>query len=49
MLSKLIAIGGAVEEETFEVQVKIPIQETDSIIQALSASNNRNHPLSALP
>ena len=38
ILSKLIAIGGAVEEETFEVQLKIPISDSDSIISALQSS-----------
>jgi 5-methylthioadenosine/S-adenosylhomocysteine deaminase len=36
VLSKLIAIGGASEAESFEVQAKVRVQETDSIIQALS-------------
>jgi 5-methylthioadenosine/S-adenosylhomocysteine deaminase len=36
VLSKLIAIGGASEAESFEVQAKVRIQETDSIIEALS-------------
>ncbi|MCE1252810.1 MAG: amidohydrolase family protein [Anaerolineae bacterium] len=37
ILSKLIAIGGAIEEETFEVQVKIPIKDTQPVINALSS------------
>jgi 5-methylthioadenosine/S-adenosylhomocysteine deaminase len=36
VLSKLIAIGGASEAESFEVQAKVRIQEIDPIIQALS-------------
>lgn len=35
VLSKLIALGGSLEQESFEVQVKVKIAETDSIIQAL--------------
>ena len=35
VLSKLIALGGSMEEESFEVQVKVKITEPDSIIQAL--------------
>jgi len=35
VLSKLIALGGSLEEESFEVQVKVKIAEADPIIQAL--------------
>jgi 5-methylthioadenosine/S-adenosylhomocysteine deaminase len=35
VLSKLIALGGSMEEESFEVQVKVKITEADPIIQAL--------------
>jgi len=35
VLSKLIALGGSSEEESFEVQVKVRITEPDPIIQAL--------------
>jgi 5-methylthioadenosine/S-adenosylhomocysteine deaminase len=35
VLSKLIALGGSMEEESFEVQVKVKITEPDPIIQAL--------------
>ncbi|HEX6271276.1 MAG TPA: amidohydrolase family protein [Anaerolineales bacterium] len=35
VLSKLIALGGSLEQESFEVQVKVRITEADSIIQAL--------------
>jgi 5-methylthioadenosine/S-adenosylhomocysteine deaminase len=35
VLSKLIALGGSMEEESFEVQVKVKIEEADPIIQAL--------------
>jgi 5-methylthioadenosine/S-adenosylhomocysteine deaminase len=35
VLSKLIALGGSMEEESFEVQVKVKIMEPDPIIQAL--------------
>jgi 5-methylthioadenosine/S-adenosylhomocysteine deaminase len=36
VLSKLIAIGGATEEESFEVQVKARIADTGPILQAIS-------------
>jgi len=36
VLSKLIAVGGAMEEESFEVQAKVRIKDPDSVIQALS-------------
>jgi 5-methylthioadenosine/S-adenosylhomocysteine deaminase len=35
VLSKLIALGGSLEQESFEVQVKIKITDADPIIQAL--------------
>ena len=35
VLSKLIALGGSMEEESFEVQVKVKIAEADPIIHAL--------------
>jgi len=35
VLSKLIALGGSMEEESFEVQVKVKITESDPIVQAL--------------
>jgi 5-methylthioadenosine/S-adenosylhomocysteine deaminase len=35
VLSKLIALGGSLEQESFEVQVKVKITEPDSIVQAL--------------
>ena len=35
ILSKLIALGGSSEEESFEVQIKVRIAEADPIIQAL--------------
>lgn len=35
VLSKLIAIGGAMEEESFEVQAKVHIKDPDAIIAAL--------------
>ncbi|MFW5714173.1 MAG: amidohydrolase family protein [Brevefilum sp.] len=35
VLSKLIAIGGAMEEESFEVQAKVHIKDPDVIISAL--------------
>jgi 5-methylthioadenosine/S-adenosylhomocysteine deaminase len=36
VLSKLIAIGGALEEESFEVQVKLKINDPHAIIHALT-------------
>src|ERR1051325_3581627 len=36
VLSKLIALGGSMEEESFEVQSKVKITRADPIIQALS-------------
>jgi 5-methylthioadenosine/S-adenosylhomocysteine deaminase len=35
VLSKLIALGGSSEEESFEVQVKVKITEADPIVAAL--------------
>lgn len=35
VLSKLIALGGSIEEESFEVQVKVKITEAGPIIQAM--------------
>jgi 5-methylthioadenosine/S-adenosylhomocysteine deaminase len=35
VLSKLIALGGSMEEESFEVQVKVKITESDPIVRAL--------------
>jgi 5-methylthioadenosine/S-adenosylhomocysteine deaminase len=35
VLSKLIALGGSTEEESFEVQVKVRIAEADPIFKAL--------------
>lgn len=35
VLSKLIAIGGAMEEESFEVQAKVRISDPDLVIEAL--------------
>jgi len=35
VLSKLIALGGSTEQESFEVQVKVKITEPDRLIQAL--------------
>ena len=32
----MIALGGSLEQESFEVQVKVKITEADTIIQALS-------------
>ena len=35
VLSKLVAIGGATEEESYEIQVKVPIQDPEIILKAL--------------
>jgi 5-methylthioadenosine/S-adenosylhomocysteine deaminase len=35
ILSKLIAIGGAAEEESFEIQAKVRVKDLDSILQKL--------------
>jgi 5-methylthioadenosine/S-adenosylhomocysteine deaminase len=35
ILSKLIAIGGATQEESYEVQAKVPLKSTDHILEAL--------------
>ncbi len=37
VLSKLIALGGSLEQESFEVQVKVKIAEADPIIAALQS------------
>jgi 5-methylthioadenosine/S-adenosylhomocysteine deaminase len=36
VLSKLVAIGGAMQEESFEVQAKVHITDPDKIIEALN-------------
>src|SRR5215207_5776740 len=36
VLSKLIALGGSLEQESFEVQVKVKLTEADPILQALN-------------
>jgi 5-methylthioadenosine/S-adenosylhomocysteine deaminase len=35
VLSKLIAIGGATQEESFEIQAKVTIEDTQSVLDAL--------------
>jgi 5-methylthioadenosine/S-adenosylhomocysteine deaminase len=35
VLSKLIALGGSIEQESFEVQVKVKVTEKDPIVRAL--------------
>ena len=37
ILSKLIAIGGAAEEESFEIQAKVRVKEIDSILNRLQS------------
>ena len=41
ILSKLIAIGGAMEEESFEIQVKVPLENVQSILAALDGEEIR--------
>ncbi len=36
LLSKLIAIGGATQEESFEIQAKVPITDIAPVLEALS-------------
>lgn len=38
VLSKLIAIGGATQEKSFEVQIKVKVEDTEKIKQALVSS-----------
>ena len=35
VLSKLVAIGGASQEESFEIQVKVPITDPEPLLQAI--------------
>lgn len=35
VISKLIAIGGAAQEESFEVQIKVPIADPQAVLEAL--------------
>src|SRR5690606_30286070 len=35
VLSKLIALGGSMEEESFEVQVKVKVIEPDALVEKL--------------
>jgi 5-methylthioadenosine/S-adenosylhomocysteine deaminase len=39
VLQKLVAIGGAAEQESFEVQVKVKLTKPDNVLQALRASD----------
>jgi 5-methylthioadenosine/S-adenosylhomocysteine deaminase len=39
VLSKLIALGGSAEEESFEVQVKVRITEPDLVVKALMSAD----------
>ncbi|MBI5954500.1 MAG: amidohydrolase [Chloroflexi bacterium] len=39
VLSKLIALGGSMEEESFEVQVKVKIAEPDRVVKSLMGSD----------
>lgn len=38
VLSKLIAIGGASEEESFEIQAKVPIEQIEPVLAALESA-----------
>jgi 5-methylthioadenosine/S-adenosylhomocysteine deaminase len=39
VLQKLIAIGGAAEQESFEVQIKAPISAADAVLRELSSDD----------
>ena len=39
ILSKLVAIGGAMQQESFEVQTKVKISDSDSIIKSIESSD----------
>jgi 5-methylthioadenosine/S-adenosylhomocysteine deaminase len=39
VLSKLIALGGSMEEESFEVQVKVKVAEPDKLVEKLKRSS----------
>jgi 5-methylthioadenosine/S-adenosylhomocysteine deaminase len=39
VISKLIAIGGATEEESFEIQVKVPVSDPTPILAAIKSSS----------
>ena len=39
VLSKLLAIGGAAEEESFEIQAKVRVKDRDSILNKLETSD----------
>jgi 5-methylthioadenosine/S-adenosylhomocysteine deaminase len=39
VLSKLIALGGSMEQESFEVQVKVKIRDREAVAQALKQSD----------
>jgi 5-methylthioadenosine/S-adenosylhomocysteine deaminase len=41
VVSKLIAIGGASQEESFEVQVKIPVNSVDAVVNLLEKMDIR--------
>lgn len=38
ILSKLVAIGGAMEEESYEVQAKVPVTSLEPVLEALNKS-----------
>jgi len=39
VLQKLVAIGGAAEQESFEVQVKVKLESPDKVVEALLSSD----------
>ncbi len=39
LLSKLVAIEGVIEEESFEIQLKVRISDTESVLDTLKKSN----------
>ena len=48
ILSKLIALGGSMEQESFEVQVKVRIQDSEALLEALKQSLHRDRAIPAL-
>jgi len=39
VLQKLVAIGGAAEQESFEVQIKVKLESPDNVVEALLSSD----------
>jgi len=49
VLSKLVAIGGTSEEESFEIQLKVRIDDPEPLINKLNSYTNRGHSKKTLP